>query len=633
MRTVFLATLTSLVSLFAGLPSTDTTSPPQINWRWIGVKTDPALPCPSAGGSWASAATFTLSSTPSELALYCTFTFTGARPVTSADVATLHLLVPGQLDELAADLMNVGPFASSMDIPRTLWQPLRKHFLDQARSANLPEITGYSPVRLAVLDTQPTADTNPHQLMANSFHGYTLLNMAHRALCEPMTGCIAQLTSQLALSYLSFDPNDPSAAIEDPVLGGYVGSLLDLAKAIYAEVDSWQQTALPAQKLVINLSIGWDPEFGGLEEDRLDMPVPVRLVYDAIVDARCRGALVIAATGNRTDGPDSGIGPMMPAAWAVRDVPAAGACGGLPGIGAGGHNQPLVYAVGGVGANGEPLGNARPYSIPERVAFGDHGVVAGHTDHAPTAILTGSSVATLVASSAAAAAWYYAPYLPGEQLMVQLDEAGDDLPLTADFCYGTNSTCPPVRRISVCPSVASVCPKQLNDCPVTACPVGNPSPPNLSQNLAELVPALELTLTTINQHTPGAALCEPNPSHYDPAQGPAEDPCPVRQYVSAQSTPWVHPQPGTHPCPPCRVHRETQTLILEIDPAFTGTLSQPTLDVCGTYYSLGSIPLQPGETTVVQDVDTTGCQDIAVSFTVTENGTVSSSIDSVLVVD
>ncbi len=641
MRIVLFATRICLLSFVAGLPSLEAsgaTLPSQINWRWIGTKTNPALACPSPGGSWVSAATF-FTPTPGKLASYCTYTLNAARPVTPADLATLKQLVPGQLDELAADLMSIGSLAPPSGLPKSLWHPLTKHFLEQAGAADLPEISGTQRVRMAVLDTQPTADTNPHHLPANSPHGYTLLNMAHRALCEhqdpTMTDCVVQLTSQLALSYVSYAPNDPSASIQDLVMGGYVGSLLDLAKAIHTEVDAWRAAALPGQNLVINMSVGWNPEFGGLEADPQDMPMPVRLVYDAIVDARCRGALVIAAAGNRTGGPDSGTGPMMPAAWAVRSVPWAGACGLSPSKTnfSGPLNQPLLYAVGGVESDGEPLVNSRAYSVPERVAFGDHAVVVAHTDDAPTALLTGSSVATLVASAAAAAAWYYAPDIPGEQLMALIDNAGDALPLEADFCYSPNTTCPAARRISVCPSVAAVCSQQPYACSVAACPAWNLAPPDLNQNLAELDPDFELALTTINQPTPDTAFCDPSVSYYDPANGPADDPCPDRQYISVQSTPWVHPQPSSHACPPCRVHLETQRLIIEIDPAFAGMLSQPTLDICGSSYSLGSIPLEPGEITVVNDIDTQGCQNTTVSFTVTENGNVSSSIDSALIVD
>ncbi len=646
MRHVYIVALTSLfmtLTAAQGPAAAEGGSPPLTNWRWLGVRADPALRCPDPGGSWVSTATF--STTSPKLAPYCTFTFIDARPVTAADLALLQQLVPGQLDELAADVMGLGSFGPA--VPANLWQPLYAHFLKQAGHTELAEIAGYSPVRLAVLDTHPTADADPHHLPSNSPHGYTLLNMAHRALCEHrdplVTDCVVQLTSQLALSYVSYDPDDPSASVQDLVMGGYVGTLVDLAQAIHAEVDAWEESALPSQNLVLNLSVGWNPQFGGLEADTYSMPVPVRAVYEAINDAACRGALVVAATGNRSGGPESGSGPMMPAAWAVRNAPSAAECGHLPvkhavtarsSVRSPSPDVPLLYAVGGAQSGGEPLANSRPFSLPERVAFGDHGVVAGHADHGePTAILTGSSVATLVASAAASAAWYYAPDSTGHKIMAVLDLAGDSLPMTADFCFDTAGGCSAVRRVAVCPGVMAICAQLLNGCPVVDCLPWDPAPPDLSDNLASLDPALEIDLTTIDQPYPDAPFCDPSTPHFDPANGPSADPCPDRQYVSVEATPWVHPQPGSHACPPCRVHENTQELIIEIDPALTGTLSQPTLDVCGSSYSLGSIALDPGATTVVQNVDTSGCSSPVVSFTVTENGTTSSSIDSALVVE
>ncbi len=633
--TILFLTLTAPQSLDAREGS----SPPVTNWRWLGVRSDPALPCPDPGGSWVSTATFSSAPMTSKLAPYCTFTFAGTRPVTPADLALLQALVPGQLDEIAADVMGLGSFSPPSGVPENLWQPLAKHFLSQAGHTELAEIAGYSRVRLAVLDTHPTADVDPHHLPSNSPHGYTLLNMADRALCahrDPLvTDCVVQLTSRLALAYVSYDPNDPSASVQDLVMGGYVGTLVELAQAIRAEVEAWEQAALPGQNLVLNMSVGWNPQFGGLETEVFDMPVPVRAVYDAIADATCRGALVTVATGNRSGGPDSGSGPMMPAAWAQRSAPSAAECGDTPFKGGmPTEPKPLLYAVAGAQAGGDPLSNSRPDSLPERVAFGDHGVVEGHAGNGePTAILTGSSVATLVASASAAAAWYYAPDSSSHEIMALVDGAGDDLPLTADFCFGATGGCPAVRRVAVCSGVAAICSQLPGGCPAVDCLPWDPATPDLSENLASLDPALVLDLTTIAEPYPDAPFCDPSVPHFDPANGPSADPCPDRQYVSVEATPWVHPQPGSHACPPCRVDQNSLQLIIEIDEAFTGTLSQPTLDLCGSSYSLGSIPLDPGATTVVHNVDPAGCQSATVSFTVTENGTTSSTIDSALILE
>ncbi|MEO1367699.1 MAG: S8 family serine peptidase, partial [Acidobacteriota bacterium] len=420
----------------------------------MGVKPGSAASCPKPLGPWAASEIFKTAPAGYALEDVCVYTFSGGGPVSGGDLVSLQALVTsGDLLEVERDLMALGSSGSGVD--ETLWRPLADYFLEQAGGGELQTLLGRVPVRLAVLDTHPTAELYPLDRPANSEHGRTLIAMAERLLCGGLSvsaaDCVAQITSRLALPYVSYDANDPAGSVIDLQYGGYVGTLTDLAAAIQMEVADWERNAIPDQALVLNLSVGWNPDFGGLEADPANMSLPARLVFDAIADATCRGAVVVAATGNRNGGPDSGVGPMLPAAWASRSLPEATRCDGampeIPPVPADTswfetEHPPLLYAAGGIQGNGATLSNSRPSSVPARVALGDHGVVTGPEIGTPTAILTGSSVSSLVVSAAAAAAWYYAPQVSPHQVMQAVDSSGEVLGLRANFCHGPAPYCP-----------------------------------------------------------------------------------------------------------------------------------------------------------------------------------------------
>src|SRR6185295_8822360 len=162
-------------------------------------------------------------------------------------------------------------------------------------------------------------------------------------------------------------------------------------------------SASGTRRIVMNLSVGWPAAFGGSEAVIDDMPAPVQAALAVLEFASCRGAIVVAAAGNRSWGPDGDTGPLYPAGWEVRPAPGLQAC-----IDRGAQPRPadfppatstvyrpLLYAVGGVQANNRVLANSRPASEPRLTAFADHAVV-DDTTGAPTAVLSGTSVSTLL---------------------------------------------------------------------------------------------------------------------------------------------------------------------------------------------------------------------------------------------
>ncbi|MCB1037372.1 MAG: hypothetical protein KDD47_26310, partial [Acidobacteria bacterium] len=123
-------------------------------------------------------------------------------------------------------------------------------------------------------------------------------------------------------------------------------------------------------------------------------------------------------------------------------------------------------------------------------------------------------------------------------------------------------------------------------------------------------------------------LCDGLAPLYDPQAGEPTDPCPHRQYTGASHLPWLHPQPGSDPCPNCFYELTGQTLSAEIDPSFQGALTSPTLLACDTALSLGALetPLEAGDSFEIQDLDLGTCSQATLTFTKIGGGSTSSAL-------
>lgn len=375
--------------------------------------------------------------------------------------------------------------------------------LAQAGRPHTPlEINNRLGVRLAFLDTQPTGEGVPAR-PGNSLHGYTLAHLARQLVCTPGSAdrCAARITTRLALPIIEFDPKHPRRNRIDLERGGYLGMQSDLAEAIRNEVDSWWPKRGSQRHLVLNLSMAWDGElFGGLDERAIaDMRAGTQAIYRALQYAAGFDALVLAAAGNQKQAPCVNFGPLLPAAWET-GAPREESCREP-------EAAPLLYAVGGVQADGSPLANARPGGMPRRAAYGE------------TEIFAGSSVATAVASSIAAVVWDTFPDLTSREVMEVLDGAGRHaeslLPLKADFWFGaypgTAEAAPAVRRLSLCTVLEQACRER----PAAACP------------LRSSCSSLKLKLATLSK------------------------PATANTTTRGSCQPWLYPQPEYDPCPTC----------------------------------------------------------------------------------
>ncbi|MGB1277040.1 MAG: S8/S53 family peptidase, partial [Nannocystaceae bacterium] len=330
--------------------------------------------------------------------------------------------------------------------------------------------TGATAAMVAVVDTvghnQGSMDyaSAPRRLR----HGLSIASMIRSIRCpKGDSTCEAKILHTQAFPYQHPNPNpNPN--------GGVLGSQGALAQAIAGALLRWR-THHAGTRLVVNLSVAWDPSYNTLSKlptDHMKMldgndktvPVPVQAVHAAIAWGACEQALFVAAAGNHDGDPCGGTGTMVPASWAVYQAPTAKQCTkyfGTPGSDALNGKGELVYAVAGVDYHDQPISNSRAQSLPTRAAAGFMGTGrtgSGHTDN-----WTGTSVAAATLSGIAARLWTEAPQLSPHELMVKIDGSGTDLNLTPDLRgYGSSAT--RVRKIQAYGALAQNCGSNPGGC-------------------------------------------------------------------------------------------------------------------------------------------------------------------------
>ncbi|MEZ4469157.1 MAG: S8/S53 family peptidase, partial [bacterium] len=382
------------------------------------------------------------------------------------DLDALRQELAERYDEFAQDLLAPGPQADPLE--EEVWRPMAlgwRASLDELRPLPRPA-TPLDPVRIAVADTSPFSDDGEAN-DGRSEHGLAMGRIAKVLSCPPGMGpCPGYVTHHLALPRVS--------ATVRPADGGFFGYQSEVAIAIESAVRKWRQAPPEegGQHLVINLSLGWDGRHGGpMVAGPADLRPGVRAVYAALAVASCHGALVIASAGNRSGGPDEAgnRGPLFPAGWETRAAPTAQQCREIYGIEepvvSEAAYRPLVYAVGGVRPDDQPLGNTRPGGRPSLAVPAFQAVVGvddGTGTYVSSGLHTGTSVAAAALSGIAAALWAYRPDLDAHALMEQIYRSGVNLspdpdgdPVQADFC--ALAACPAVHRVSMCLAYKQIC--------------------------------------------------------------------------------------------------------------------------------------------------------------------------------
>jgi hypothetical protein len=557
-------------------------------WRWIGIKRDLTAPCPPARG-WRVEPLLDLRRLPAEaqrqaaglgLDAYCLYE--NPRAGQGLPLATIRALGRAEPDPMALVL------AAGDDLRGLTSPAFETDFAQRAGRAVLPNSGGRPRVRLVLLDTQPTGNGVPALPASryNSPHGYALANIAGRLTSngdgDGFYDPAADVRTRLAMPYLSYDPTNPGAARLDLARGGFVGSIGGLAQAVVEEVTAWEtRRSLPctpadrdcgrAQHLVLNLSLGWDGEkFSGGERYVADMQAAVQAVHKTLELAACRGALVVAAAGNRSGGPGAPTGPVLPAGWEGRV--AEPYCPELAG-------RPFIYAAGGVQAQSYPLASSRLQGLPRLSAYGDHAVVKDR-HRMPTPTLTGTSVATVVVSSAAALVWQHRPELTADQVMELLYQSGDTMKdasgvtKLADFYYSpaANAPAPEAHRISLCRALSTACP----NCSPATCAEARPD--GLAQRLSVFHPVTTIDGTVMSVKFSPQPPCKAPALYHQPAD-PLEYPCPFEQLPSMTDDPETTPQPGADPCPNCTLTSDSGALAT-VQAASTAPAAPPSAGSC-----------------------------------------------------
>ncbi len=648
-----------------------------IDHQWIAIKMDPHTACPSVESmigegaddwveDWVSEQLWTdteatLTDRPHKeefspalggcgegspfkpLACFCRYQSQGDGVDLAGSIGNLsdHGLLAMERDCMAVvPAQAPGAAPSAGGLAQRQSGTLERRFLAQAgrferqSAIAVGAIAGPAPVRLAVVDTAPTSEAPPQRNAFNSAHGYVLLNMARKLQLLPTQGGApaARLTSRLTLRFLELDRNLPGGGRRD-TNGGFFGSLGDLAHDLRAEVADWQNDLRggAASNLVLNLSLGWNERFNVLA------PAAVAAVRAALADAVCRGALPIAAAGNQDWGADPTVGPIFPAAWETLATPTSLECtlltGEPPPVSyARGIYRPLIYAIGAVGASGTRLPLSRIEAEPSLVAFGDHGLV---TTPLEAEALTGSSVAALVASATATAAWSGRPDLSAFELMDRIYAASQPVTPTRRADFALDTTPRSVRRLFVCPVARALggltdpCPQQAG---ATNAPFPNPSNGLLTRLEPKKRPApldagtqqIDLRRYTRETHSlvgcPPTAILDPRrpesarewlrvrrspAASSQVAPAPNDEilfPCPQWQAPAQWANAWVNPQPASNQCPTCGIEDGSPigTAYLEIDSQAAArrrlglpdpVLSNPTLKVGDTVYLLDELDL------------------------------------------
>ncbi|MEO1171632.1 MAG: S8/S53 family peptidase, partial [Myxococcota bacterium] len=470
------------------------------------------------------------------------------------------------------------------------------------RLPKLPEAIT-QPVTVAILDTMATQSA-PNVLQFKSGlegHGELLARIMGRVLCDDAEQCVAGLRSELAMPYRS---SSTGQVEEDRNQGGTYGTVAGLAEAL----NALAKVHPGSEPLVINLSLGWSPVYGGAQSDARSWPLSVQAVHDALVYARCRGALIFAAAGNQTGGSLHRDGLLLPALWSREAAPGASECaefGVETDTGTSDGLAPaLLYAIGGIDGRGAEIANAREQSQPPLVAHGDQATTRMAKGY--TQALTGTSVSTAVVSAIAALVWAHNPTFRTDDVVNALYAFGEDVGAVSATCYGPGCSNRPVRRANACLALTQACAQSSSACAgqVPRCESWKRSAPAAPSGLLADFGAATIPSPVFPASPKSDSVC--GPLELYPSVGAHL--CPDRQFYSPAAKPWTHPQPGSSPCPNCRAASTLNVIVLEstwvletssvLSLQVNGPTSTQTYDLSGVQWPPGSqegtLMMQPG---------------------------------------
>lgn len=536
--------------------------------RYVGLAPNPSACVSPPNSHWQAARLFP-SDAPAELAHYCAFTWSDPSPPKLDDLPSTW----GTNNNPTLDCAVVAPHSTELSEENQV--ALETAFRTQVDEVPVlpspsPPLLVAPPTKVVVVDASQ-ATGFPYPASGLIAHGKMVGTIVRQLACP--TGspiCAAAVANTLALPLV----RDGDTFRREPT-GGRFGSWGDLAVAIHSALSV--SAAAPGNNTVINLSVAWDPAWGGayLAGNWQSLEPPLRAVHSAISLAVCRGALIIASSGNASGGPDESTGAGYPAAWEAKPAPVPARCAalGAPALPlANTTYQRMVYAVGGVDGRDLDLPNARPGSRPPIVAPSDHVTISDGVGQI-TDVYTGSSVGAAVTSAAASIVWRYRPTTRSHDVMARVRAGsaallGHPVQIARDLCAG--AACPVTAgRTSICGAVLQACAGGV--CPAFSCtisPAFRDERPDLTNSL---VPP-EWSAAGLAHQSPAVAPCE---GTYYSSTIISPQQCPADALANHNAKPFSTPQPGGIACPTCPL--EVTHAILNLDKTYKGLLSKPTI--------------------------------------------------------
>ncbi|EDM79257.1 hypothetical protein PPSIR1_03933 [Plesiocystis pacifica SIR-1] len=562
------------------------------NARVVALLDDPADDCEIDGlpANWTALRLFEEGSpglmtipgdAPGELGRYCSYAFDGASEDADYEELLAALDASASVTEDTAAIDCVARLAQANTTEsEAVHLALRDAFrlnIDSVGSDELgATLAAIQPVDVGLVDTvSHSFNGNPALTPVNS-HGIQMGELIEGIRCPGSAPecVITPLQFHLAMTRESWD----SAPNWDN--GGHFGSQADIAMGIYDALANWkrrqQMAPQPPVRLVINLSLGWEPIAGDADSllaDAADFERgPSRAVYDALRYAACEGALVFAAAGNNPEpGCDGHEGVLIPATFQGEAAPTASECAALgfeapddpelP-IFADAATRPLVYAVGGLDSRDAPLPNARADAQVALAALGANSA-SGKVPGVTSLALTGTSVSTAVASGTAALVWSYRPELRPDEVADLIYASAWPTGASVD-AVGVDGHAE-VRRICVCAALSSACADQdPAECPQLDCTAVAPA---ADANLGDFFEEFDAVI--------GAGTSESF------TEGLSAEGDPVCEENASASPFLASPQPELPICPHCNIDTgpgtSMATLHMAIDPSYAGTITAASL--------------------------------------------------------
>jgi hypothetical protein len=450
---------------------------------------------------------------------------------------------------------------------------LQAEYLQQMDVPLLPLPAAPGKVDLAVLDSLRDSAPGEYYPLAGDGHGRAIGMAAFRTACPGGLGTSCPINLRF---YRAFEP-------------GTVASLSDLAQQIVRATDD---SVARGAHLVQNVSLGLHPRFAWWEQpgQNPDFPAGVllpafRAVKAALNYASARGVIVVAAAGN-SDGSshnpeDRSDELLYPAAF---DGETGWSCDASRSCTT--EARPLVYAAGGITAEGEPLPNARfsghsvPFVAPAcNVALDNQ--LPWESAQADLPTYCGTSFGAIGVSSVLAATWSQLPNASPQEVIDVVRAAGVDLHTGQPGCAGTDC------RVRMCHSLAAA--GAAVSCGAL------PLPPSTSDLLGEFVSAHGLEVAWTGADASDATDVECGSDVVYAAGAPRNaDACPaVEHQTSLPDSEILCDQPGDPQCPQCsvaflRFGTVSLPYFIGAMAPTTSTITSPSLAHASRTYELGA---------------------------------------------